>query len=261
MSHGSGNGAVARDDTRIKIDELARRTGMTVRNIRAHQSRGLLPPPDVRGRTGYYGDEHLARIELIREMQGEGLNLEAIRRLLDGVGDASSSEVLDFARALRAPFADEEPEIVSAGELAERWGGDPVVARRARKLGLLRDVGDGRVEIASPRLMRAGAELAELGVSAGVALDLVAKMRRSAEAVARAYVDLFLAAVWEPFDRAGRPQEDWPKVREALERLRPQASEALLAVFQMVMTEATEQALGETLERQPSSPRPRPSLE
>jgi DNA-binding transcriptional MerR regulator len=256
MSHGSGDGAVARDEARMKIDELARRTGMTVRNIRAHQSRGLLPPPEVRGRTGYYGEEHLARIELIREMQGEGLNLEAIRRLLEGVGDASSSEVLDFARALRAPFDDEEPEIVSADELAERWGGDPAVARRARKLGLLRDVGGGQIEIASPRLMRAGAELAELGVSAEVAVGVLAKMRRSAEAVARAYVDLFLETVWEPFDRAGRPEEDWPKVREALERLRPLASEALLAVFQMVMTEATEQAFGETLERPSGSARP-----
>ena len=55
----------------LTIDELARRTGMTVRNIRAHQSRGLLPPPEVRGRTGYYGSEHLARIELIRELQAE----------------------------------------------------------------------------------------------------------------------------------------------------------------------------------------------
>src|SRR5919107_3143835 len=67
----------------LTIDELAQRTGMTVRNIRAHQSRGLLPPPAVRGRTGYYGEEHVDRIELIREMQGQGFNLEAIRRLVD----------------------------------------------------------------------------------------------------------------------------------------------------------------------------------
>src|SRR2546428_10531477 len=66
----------------LTIDELAHRTGMTVRNIRAHQSRGLLPPPEVRARTGYYGTEHVARIELIRELQGEGFNLESIRRLL-----------------------------------------------------------------------------------------------------------------------------------------------------------------------------------
>ena len=52
---------------------------MTVRNIRAYQSRGLLPPPELRGRTGYYGAEHVARIELIRELQSEGFNLEAIR--------------------------------------------------------------------------------------------------------------------------------------------------------------------------------------
>ncbi len=38
----------------MTIRELAERTGMTVRNIRAHQTRGLLPPPVVRGRTGYY---------------------------------------------------------------------------------------------------------------------------------------------------------------------------------------------------------------
>jgi DNA-binding transcriptional MerR regulator len=235
----------------MKIDELARRTGMTVRNIRAHQSRGLLPPPEVRGRTGYYDDQHVARIELIRELQSDGLNLEAIRRLLEGVGERSSSEVLDFARALRAPFdEEEEPEIVAASELAERWGGDAAVARRAEKLGLLRPLGDGRVELISPRLMRAGAELAGLGVAAGTALDVVAKMRRSSEAVARAYVDLFLQTVWEPFDRAGRPEEDWPKVREALERLRPLASEALLAMFAIVMSEATERALGETLERE-----------
>jgi DNA-binding transcriptional MerR regulator len=235
---------------RMTIDQLARRSGMTVRNIRAHQSRGLLPPPEVVGRTGYYGEDHVARIELIREMQTEGLNLEAIRRLVQGVGD-SSAEVLDFTRALRAPFEDERPEIVDEAELAAAWGGDPdpVLFARAEKLGLLRRLGGEKIEVISPRLMKAGAELAQLGVEVEVALDLVGKMRRSAEAIAGAYVDLFLKTVWEPFDRAGRPEEDWPKVREALERLRPLASGALLAVFQIVMTEATEKALGRALQR------------
>ena len=67
------------------IDELAQATGMTTRNIRAHQSRGLLPPPVVRGRTGYYGDEHAARLRLILRMQADGFNLGAIRRVLDSV--------------------------------------------------------------------------------------------------------------------------------------------------------------------------------
>src|SRR5947207_11188959 len=98
-----GNGAGA--EASMTIDELARRTGMTVRNIRAHQSRGLVPPPRVRGRTGYYGDEHLARIALIKELQADGFNLESIRRLLESAG-GSSDEVLTFSRALRAPFED-----------------------------------------------------------------------------------------------------------------------------------------------------------
>src|SRR5437763_10976097 len=87
----------------MTIDELAQRTGMTVRNIRAHQSRGLVPPPVLRGRTGYYGPEHVTRIELIRELQGEGVNLEGIRRLLEGAG-GEGEEVVRFTRALREPF-------------------------------------------------------------------------------------------------------------------------------------------------------------
>src|ERR1044072_5948132 len=106
----------------MTIRQLAERTGMTVRNIRADQTRGLLPPPIVRGRTGYYGEEHVARIELTREMQADGLNLEAIRRVLDS-GDGSASAIFDFTRALRTPFEDEVPEIVDPEELAGIWGG------------------------------------------------------------------------------------------------------------------------------------------
>src|ERR1044072_4029183 len=80
MSHEPGYHRCVTDAT-LTVDELARQAGMTVRNVRAHQSRGLLPPPEVRGRTGYYGAEHVARLELIRTLQAHGFNLEAIRRL------------------------------------------------------------------------------------------------------------------------------------------------------------------------------------
>ena len=113
----------------LTIDELARRTGMTVRNIRAHQSRALLPPPQVRGRTGYYGPEHERRIELIRELQADGFKLEAISRLLESAG-GSTEEVLRFTRAVKAPFEDEQPQIVSAAELAERWRAGEAAAPR-----------------------------------------------------------------------------------------------------------------------------------
>jgi len=234
----------------MTIDELAQRTGMTVRNIRAHQSRGLVPPPQVRGRTGYYGDDHLMRIELIKELQADGFNLEAIRRLLEGAG-GSSAEVLNFSRALRAPFEDEQPEILDREEMAERWGGraDPELIERAEKLGMMRTLPDGRIEILSPRLQRAGMELAELGVPAEVGLEVAAQVRTHARRVAGVFIELFMENIWKPFNRAGRPEEEWPKVREALERLRPLASEALLVIFQQVMSEAVEQAAGRELQR------------
>ena len=71
-------------DLRLTIGELAEAAGMTVRNVRNHRSRGLLGPPALVARTGYYGAEHLERLKLIRAMQAEGFNLEAIRCLLGG---------------------------------------------------------------------------------------------------------------------------------------------------------------------------------
>ena len=232
-------------EAQMTIGELARRTGMTVRNIRAHQTRGLLPPPEVRGRTGYYGEEHVARIALTREMQADGLNLEAIRLLLESSDGSGSTEILDFTRALRAPYEDEAPEIVDAAEMTNLWGvdPDPKLIQRAERLGIMRELPEGRYEIISPRLQRAGVELARLGIKPEAALDTVEQLRQHAEGVARTFIDLFVNEVWEPFDAAGRPEEDWPKVREALERLRPLAAGGLLAIFQLVMSEASERTL------------------
>ncbi len=233
----------------MTIRELAERTGMTVRNIRAHQTRGLLPPPVVRGRTGYYNEDHVARIELTREMQADGLNLEAIRRVFEA-GDGGASEIFDFTRALRRPFEDEAPEIYEAGEIASIWGAesvDPELIARGEGLGVLRALPEGKVEVISPRLQRAAVELAELGVGPDAALATAEKLRRHADGVARIFVDLFVGEIWEPFDRAGRPERDWPRILEALERMRPLAAQALLAVFQIAMSEATERASERTL--------------
>jgi DNA-binding transcriptional MerR regulator len=233
----------------LTIDQLAQKTGMTVRNIRAHQSRGLLPPPEVRGRTGYYGPDHVARIELIKEMQAEGFNLELIRRLVDTAARGSEGQLLRFTRGLREPFGDEQPELVDLAELAKQWGAnDPRLIERAEELGLLRSLGNGRYEEVSPRLMRAGTELAEFGVSAREALDILARLRRHADGVATSFVRLFFDLVWKPFDEAGRPPERWAEVSDALERLRPLAAESLMAVFQLAMDDAVETAVGRELE-------------
>ena len=249
----------ASDSEELTIDALARRTGMTVRNVRAHQSRGLLPPPEVRGRTGYYGADHVARLELIKELQADGFNLGAIRRLIEASG-GDTTDVLRFTRTVRESFEEEEPEVMDAAELAARFGGsgDRELLDRALRLGVLRSLGGGRYEERSPRLARAGEELRRLGVSPVRSIELLEQLHAAADAVARAYVELFLEEVWNPFEQAGRPADRWPEVEQALERLRPLAAETLLAVFGLVMAdrveEAVEQQLQDAATLRPTSP-------
>jgi DNA-binding transcriptional MerR regulator len=236
-------------DDELTIDELARRTGMTVRNIRAHQSRGLLPAPEVRARTGYYGAEHAARIRLIQEMQAEGFNLKAIARLLQAPG-AKGEEVLSFRRALLDSFvADEEPELATAAELERRLGGpfDARTVRRARKLGLVRPLGDGRFEIPSPTLLRAGEELVALGIPLSHALAVGEQIQRHARAIAEAFVRLFMQDVVGGTRLPDERSPDWRRLREALERLRPLATEAVRASFQQTMTAAVERQVQRSL--------------
>ena len=189
----------------LTIDELARETGMTVRNVRSHHARGLLPPPEVRGRTGFYGTEHVERLRLIQELQSEGLKLEGIKRLL---GD-SGERLLALKRA--AGEAPETPEIVTAQELGERIrlgeGDDPrKLLAKAIKLGVLVPMGEGHFEVPSPALLSAAEEVVKRGVSLSHALDMIESVERHARAVAREFIKLFMDDVWKPFADAGMPE-------------------------------------------------------
>ncbi|HSI80810.1 MAG TPA: MerR family transcriptional regulator [Solirubrobacterales bacterium] len=233
----------------MTIDELARETGMTVRNIRAHQSRGLLAPPEVRGRTGYYGEGHLRRVRLIQELQGDGFSLKLIKRLVDSAGDLGD-EVLRFTHAVRRPFGSAAAREIDAAELTKRWGtADSDLLRRAIELGIVRERDDGTLVEPNPRLGRVTSELAAIGIPAEAALAAGTELKRHAQGVSEVFVELFLEQVWEPFERAGMPAERWPEIRDALERLRPLAAESLLAFFELEMTEAAERAFGPRVDR------------
>ncbi len=237
-------------EAELTIEQLAAETGMTVRNIRAHQARGLIPPPEVRQRVGYYGPEHVARLRLIRELQAEGFNLRGIKRLLEET-PGPVEHLLDFKRLVTAPFETEEPQIFSAEELRERFGREasPRALAKAVKLGVLVPAGPGRYEVPSPSLLDAAEEVIRRGVPMRAALEVVATVQRSCETVARSFVQLFLDGVWKPFERAGYPPERWEEVTESIQRLRPLASQVVLAVFQQTMTREVEADFGHQLRR------------
>jgi DNA-binding transcriptional MerR regulator len=238
------------DSTELTIDELAHRVGMTVRNVRAHQSRGLLTAPRLKGRTGYYDEEHVARLELIKDLQAEGLNLEAIRAILQRTPGSSVSQVLGFTRAVAEPFSDEHPEMRTAEQLAADWGEQmtPELVDKIIKLGLIRRTGNGSFEVMSPRLEATAREIIALGIPASAAVEVAEELRRHSESIAKIYVRLFIKHVLRPIQQEGG-QEGWPELQDRLARIRPLAGEALQAVFGMVMTSEVEKAMERELEK------------
>jgi DNA-binding transcriptional MerR regulator len=234
----------------LTVEQLAAEVGMSVRNIRNHHSRGLLPPPEVRARVGYYNAEHVARLRLILDLQADGFNLAAIERLLSG-SDGLAERLLGLRYAVTAPFEPEDPEMITADELTERFG--QVSAKDAelvRKLKLLVPLGDGRFEVPSPALMRDAEEVVALGIPIHAALVLVERVSRDCESISRAFTKLFLRELWEPFEQAGQPDDRWDELIEAVGSLRPLASEALLALFKQRMTTQLEAAFGKVIEHQ-----------
>jgi DNA-binding transcriptional MerR regulator len=234
----------------LTIEQLAGAVGMTVRNIRNHHTRGLLPAPEVRARIGYYNAEHVARLRLIQDLQADGFNLAAIERLL-GSSDGLAGRLLGLRRAVTTPFEPETPEVFTAEELEQRFG--PAEARDTElvgKLRLLLPLGEGRFEAPSPSLLAAAEQVMALGIPLRTTLLLVEKMSRDCDSVSRAFTKLFLKEVWEPFQKAGSPDEGWDELIENIDSLRPLASEALLALFKLRMTTQLEDAFGKVIEHQ-----------
>ncbi|HVF52285.1 MAG TPA: MerR family transcriptional regulator [Actinomycetota bacterium] len=236
-------------DAALTIDELARAVGMTVRTIRSHHTRGLLPAAELRGRTALYGDEHVARLQLIKEMQASGFNLAAIKQLLDSAAPGSGIELLRFERALLAPPDDEQPETFGPQDLVDLFASPtPEALARAEGLGVISARPDGTYVAPSPALVRAGAAVVTMGIPLERALDVLEEMMTGARHVAAAFVKLFNEELWEPFDREGRPDERWSEVRSAVESLRPLGSAALLTVFNRIMADEIEQSLARQLD-------------
>jgi DNA-binding transcriptional MerR regulator len=234
----------------LTIEQLAAAVGMSVRNIRNHHSRGLLAPPEVRSRVGYYSAEHVARLRLIQDLQADGFNLAAIERLLSG-SENLAGRLIGLRAAVTAPFDPEKPEVVTREELEQRFGqASPKDLERVRRLRVLVPLGEDRYEVTSPALLDAAEQVLALGISLRTTLALIERVSRDCDSVSRSFTKLFLKELWEPFEREGQPEERWDELIGAVDSLRPLASEALLALFKLRMTGQLEEAFGKVVEHQ-----------
>jgi len=66
----------------LTLAQLADAVGMTARNVRAYQTRGLLQPPRRAGRTSVYGDEHVRRLMQVQQARARGASLALLRTLI-----------------------------------------------------------------------------------------------------------------------------------------------------------------------------------
>ncbi len=230
---------------KMTIDELAREAGTTTRNVRAYQTRGVLDPPQIIGRIGYYSEEHLTRLRLISRLQQRGFGLQAINDLLSAHDTGSSlGDVLGFSDALMAPWTDEVPEEITRVELEEKFPeikDDESLINKAVALDLLAPK-DGGWSIPSPRLMRVGAQLVSVGIPLAVVLKQAELMKVDIDSLSWRLVAMFGMYIWEPFVSGSTPDRELADITKILQELRPLAAEAVSVFLARAMQNATEAA-------------------
>ncbi|MFK0249041.1 MerR family transcriptional regulator [Amycolatopsis azurea] len=135
------------------IEELSAIVGMSARNIRAHQTRGLVPPPVRHGRSAYYGPVHLRRLRRITVLQKQGFNLVSIAAML-GTTTVDAAERLDAAMA---DIARDQPAVARClerhGVLGKDDAGAPAVLRQSVSRAVADLAGAGIPPLAALRFL------------------------------------------------------------------------------------------------------------
>lgn len=239
------------DPDALTIDQLAARVGLTVRNVRAYAARGLLPPPRLVGRTGYYGREHVARLVLVREMLAEGWSLAMIERTLLQAPHTASTTTLALHRALVTPWLPAETEETTAAELAVRAGvpADPGLVDELVDFGLVERLPGDRLRVLDPALLTAGLQVVELGVPPRALLAAQRVVTEHVRQIAQTYVAMFAAHGAATLLAEAQDSPDTAAARAA--RLQAAAAQALLAAFRTAMADAVQAAVEAVTAPQP----------
>lgn len=241
--------------TEYRIDELARLAGSTVRNIRAYQDRGLLPPPRLAGRVGLYDDSHLARLRLIGKLLGRGYTFAIIKDLLSAWETGKDvGEVLGLEKVLTDPWSDEIPGTATYAELVEKFGAgldEDELARmveRTVELGLIEPEGE-TYRVPSPRLLHVGAELVAAGIPLASVLDIAGQIRDDCDVIAGRFVNLVEEHVFDRLEEQPVPDGDEiGEIAAVVRRMRPLVKMVVEPFIARAMEARVQASLGEHLE-------------
>jgi DNA-binding transcriptional MerR regulator len=217
----------------LTIDQLAERSGISVRTIRFYAGRGLLPAPQLRGRTGLYGPGHLARLELVSELSALGFTLAAIEAQLARLPAEVGAEELALHRALLTPWVPEQVEELSVGELARRAGRalSPSDLDALEGLGVITRLAEGVVRLHGPALLGQGLEVLESGLPTETWRRAHAIIERHTTALAEDLMAMFQDEVLQPYRDRGRPAEERARLATALAQLKPITVRGVVTAF------------------------------
>jgi DNA-binding transcriptional MerR regulator len=227
----------------LTLDELTARVGMSVRNVRFYTSKGLVPPPIRRGRSGYYNADHVARLELVRELQSHGFTLAAIERYVAQIPTNASPEDVALHRAMLAPWQADTAVELSRAELEQRAGRsltDDDLATLAA-LGIVLRTKRGRWEVAVSQLS-VGLGLLDLGFPTEAAIAAADVYAAHGRAIAEELYELFRTMVWPAYKESGASPE---KLQEVVERLKPLSVASLVSAYEAAMDETKREGIAQ----------------
>ncbi|MEU8540083.1 MerR family transcriptional regulator [Streptomyces sp. NPDC048717] len=225
-----------------RIEDLAHRSGATVRTIRAYQDRGLLPRPERRGRSNVYGETHLARLRQIADLLDRGYTLASIKELLEA-WDAGRGlgGVLGLVAEVDGPWTDEEADRISRAELDARFGGEPDedAVQEAIELGVLERVTGRENEeylVPSPQELAVAAELYAAGVPLGAITGHLRELRGQVEHIAARFLEFTSEHVFARYLEHRPPTDaDATEAATLVRRLRPLAQQTVDAELARAM--------------------------
>jgi len=224
----------------MTIEELATASQLTVRNIRAYQSRGILTPPRMQGRKGFYGLDHLQRLKHVAELQRRGYSLAAIQDILAGI-DPSMSAVL------RA-WKDQNPMILSQREFEESF---PFFHENQSLLQRMMDAGhveirDEKVVVTWPAIFEVANTLHNMGAVLEPLVSLMGRTQCALQEVARDVLHTFINDVLHKREDTDDPEV----VARIVTDLRPQVLAAMRSLFSHAIESNITTLLQQTREKE-----------
>jgi len=221
------------DQGLLTIDQLAERTGTTVRTIRYYAGRGLLPPPQLRGRTGLYGPDHLARLELVSELSALGFTLSAIESHLERLPASVGAAELALQRVLLTPWVPEEIEEVDRPELDRRAGRSltPENVDALVRLGALTPLPGGRVQVHGAGALSSALAVIDSGLPSDVWRRAHELIERHTNALADDLMTMFQDEVLQPYRDRGRRADERMRLAEAMSQLKPVTVHGVVTAF------------------------------